>query len=151
MSRLPFLPVGAPFKDYFYSRDILQVTTEPIDGVEQLCTQCHTMTTSGTCGNSISFATNHPDPALSAWMTTSSRNNWMPPTSVDAALFKKHVAALQCCCQYPYSLGCRSRKFGPTVADLPAGFAEGKGWISGRDPGLCQGAMESLQWSADKL
>ena len=151
MSKLPFLPVGTVFQDFFSSRDILQVSTEPIDGVEQLCTQCHSMTTSGTCGNSISFATNHPDSTLSAWMTTSSRNSWMPPIPVEPALFKKHVAALQCCCQYPHAQGCRSRKFGPTIADLPLGFAEGKGWVSGSEPGLCQGAMESLQWSADKF
>lgn len=146
MAKLPFLPVGAPFKEYFYSRNIRQVTTEPIDGVDQLCTQCHNMTTVGTCGNSINFATNHPDTTLSAWLTNSSRNSWMPPIQVDLALFKKHVAAMNCCCEYPDSQGCKVRKFGPDVTDLPNGFAEGKGWIDGQKPGLCKGLIDNMQW-----
>jgi len=70
---------------------------------------------------------------------------------VDSALFKKHVAAMKCCCDNPHAQGCKTRKFGPTLADLPEGFGEGKGWISGQEPGLCKGAMESLQWNADKF
>jgi hypothetical protein len=151
MAKLPFLAVGEPFKDYFYSHDILQVTTEPIDGVNQLCTQCHNMTTSGTCGYLIDSATNHPNTALSAWMTASARNSWMPPMPVDSGLFKKHVAAMKCCCDNPHAQGCKTRKFGPTLADLPEGFSEGKGWVSGQEPGLCKGAMESQQWNADKF
>ncbi|MDO8843346.1 MAG: hypothetical protein Q7U98_00360 [Methylicorpusculum sp.] len=149
MAKLPFLAVGEPFKNYFYSHDILQVTTEPIDGVNQLCTQCHNMTTSGTCGYLIDSATNHPNMVLSAWMTTSSRNSWMPPMPVDSALFKKHVAAMKCCCENPHAQGCKTRKFGPTLADLPEGFSEGKGWIKGQETGLCKSTIESFQWKAN--
>lgn len=151
MAKLPFLPVGEPFKNYFYEHDILQVNTDPIDGVDQLCTRCHKMTTSGTCGYIIDSATDHPNLPLSAWLTASSRNNWMPPIQVDSALFKKHVAAMKCCCENPHAQGCKVRKFGPTLADLPEGFLEGKGWISGQEPGLCQGTMEGFQWNADQL
>nr|WP_305908705.1 hypothetical protein [Methylomarinum sp. Ch1-1]MDP4521557.1 hypothetical protein [Methylomarinum sp. Ch1-1] len=148
MAKLPFLPVGEPFKDFFANADILQVTTDPIDGEQQLCTRCHNMTTSGTCGYSIDIATDHPIGVLSAWLTTSSRNSWMPPVNVDSALVKKHVAAMKCCCQNPQARGCKTRKFGPTKADLPEGFAEGKGWVSGQEPGLCAAVMDSLQWNA---
>lgn len=151
MAKLPFLAVGKPFKDFFYERQFLQVTTEPIDGVNQLCSQCHNMTTSGTCGYIIESATNHPNATLSSWMTTSSRNNWMPPIHVDLALYKKHIAAMKCCCENPHAQGCQTRKFGPTLADLPEGFSEGKGWVSGQEPGLCQGTIESLQWNAGKF
>jgi len=151
MAKLPFLAVGEPFRDFFYSHDILQVTTKAIDGADQLCTRCHKMTTSGTCGYIIDSATNHPGTDLSAWLTTSSRNSWMPPIDVDTALFKKHVAAMKCCCENPHAQGCKVRKFGPTLADLPAGFDEGKGWSEGREAGLCQGIMEGFQWNADRL
>lgn len=151
MAKLPFLAVGEPFKEYFYSHDIVQVTTEPIDGAKQLCTRCHNMTSSGTCGYLIDSATNHPNTALSAWMTTSSRNSWMPPVDVDLALYKKHVAAMKCCCDNPQAKGCKTRKFGPTLADLPEGFAEGKGWVEGQEPGLCQSTMDSVQWNAEKF
>ncbi len=150
MTKLPFLAVGKPFKDYFYDHNFLQVTTEPIDGLDQLCTQCHKMTTAGTCGYIIESATNHPNTTLSAWMTTSSRNNWMPPIRVNSAMYKKHVAAMKCCCETPNSQGCKTRKFGPTEADLPEGFAEDKGWKSGTEAGLCQGITENTQWNADK-
>jgi cytochrome c553 len=151
MANLPFLPVGEPFKKFFYNHEILQVTTDPIDGANQLCNQCHNMTTSGTCGYIIDSATDHPDTILSAWLTSSARNSWMPPMQVDSALFKKHVAAMKCCCDAPHSQGCKTRKFGPTLADLPEGFNEGKGWIEGEEPGLCKGVMESPQWGADKF
>jgi cytochrome c553 len=151
MAQLPFLPVGKPFKDFFYEHNMLQVTTEPIDGVKQLCTQCHNMTTSGTCGYIIESATNHPNATLSAWMTSSSRHSWMPPEPVDLALYKKHVAAMKCCCENPHSQGCKTRKFGPTAAELPEGFMQGKGWVNGEEPGLCKGTMEGFQWNADKF
>lgn len=151
MSKLPFLPVGEPFKNYFNTAGILQVTTDPIDGEQQLCTRCHNMTTSGTCGYSIDIATNHPTSVLVAWLTTSSRNSWMPPIKVDSAVVKKHIAALKCCCSNPHSKGCQTRKFGPTPADLPKGFSEGKGWISGQEPSLCKDLMQSAQWDADKF
>lgn len=151
MTKLPFLAVGKPFQDYFYSHDILQVTTDPIDGVNQLCTQCHNMTTSGTCGYIINSATNHPDTSLSVWLTTSARNTWMPPVPVDLALYKKHVATMKCCCQNPQAKGCKTRKFGPTLADLPEGFSEGEGWSSGQESDLCQGTMQGFQWNADKF
>lgn len=151
MSKLPFLPVGKPFIDYFNNHDILQVTTEPIDGVNQLCTQCHNMTTSGTCGYSIDIATDHPTTTLGSWLTTSSRNSWMPPISVDPALVKKHVAAMKCCCDNSHSLGCKTRKFGPTLADLPAGFFEGQGWVDGQEPSLCNSIENSVQWNADQF
>jgi cytochrome c553 len=151
MAKLPFLAIGKPFKDFFYDHNILQVTTEPIDGEKQLCTQCHNMTTSGTCGYIIESATNHPNATLSAWMTTSTRNSWMPPTQVDLALYKKHVAAMKCCCENPQAQGCKTRKFGPTLADLPEGFSQGKGWVNGQEPGLCKGTMEGFQWNANKF
>lgn len=149
MANLPFFPVGKPFKDFFYNHDILQVTTDPIRGVNQLCTRCHNVTTSGTCGYIMDSATNHPNLALSSWLTTGSRNSWMPPIQVDSALLKKHLATMKCCCDNPHAQGCKTRKFGPTQADLPDGFSEGKGWISGQEPGLCKGTMESFQWKAD--
>lgn len=148
MAKLPFLPVGAPFIDFFNAKNILQVTTAPIDGEPQLCTQCHNMTTSGTCGYSIDIATNHPNTTLNAWLTNGYRNSWMPPITVEPTLVKKHVAAMKCCCAQPTSKGCSYRKFGPTRADLPAGFDEGKGWVQGEDPGLCAATLESLQWNA---
>ena len=80
MAKLPFLPVGKPFKEIFYSHNIVQVTTGPIAGENQLCTKCHNMTNSGTCGYLINSATNHPSETLSAWLTTSSRRSWMPPS-----------------------------------------------------------------------
>lgn len=146
MAPLPFLAVGQPFKDFFYEHNFLQVTTDPIDGKEQLCTSCHKMTTSGTCGYIIDLATNHPNSTLSAWLTNSSRNNWMPPEAVDTALYKKHVAAMKCCCENPKAQGCKVRTFGPTLADLPDGFSENKGWHEGQEPGLCKATMESNQW-----
>jgi len=146
MAKLPFLAVGEPFKDFFYDHHILQVTTKPIDGVDQLCTQCHKMTTSGTCGYIIESATNHPNVTLSTWLTTSSRKNWMPPMTVADSLYKKHVAVMKCCCENPQAKGCKTRKFGPTVDDLPKGFEQGKGWQQGKEPGLCEAIMESTQW-----
>lgn len=115
MVKLPFLPVGEPFKNFFYTHGILQVTTEPIDGVNQLCTQCHNMTTSGTCGYIINSATNHPNTELSSWLTTSSRNSWMPPIHVEPRLFKKHVAAMKCCCEK----SSRSRLQSPEIRAYP--------------------------------
>lgn len=149
MAKLPFLAVGEPFKNFFNEKEILQVTTEPIDGEEQLCTSCHKMTTSGTCGYSIDIATDHPNPVLGSWLTNSSRNSWMPPMTVNHALVKKHVAAMKCCCANPRSKGCKIRKFGPTKADLPEGFAEGKGWVNGEESSLCESVIESYQWNAE--
>lgn len=151
MAPLPFLAVGEPFKNFFNDNQILQVTTDPIDGEQQLCTQCHKMTTSGTCGYSIDIATDHPNTILSAWLTSSSRHRWMPPMNIEPALVKKHVAAMKCCCENPYAEGCRTRKFGPTLADLPEGFSEGGGWVAGQEPGLCKDTMKSFQWDADKF
>lgn len=152
MAKLPFLTVGEPFRDFFNSKNILQLTTDPIDGERQLCTSCHNMTTSGTCGYIFDAATDHPNTTLSAWLTSSSRNSsWMPPIQVDPARIKKHVAALQCCCQNPQAQGCKTREFGPTEADLPEGFEEGKGWIEGKEPGLCKSVMESYQWNAEEF
>ncbi len=151
MSQLPFLPVGKPFKDHFNQAGIRQINTDPIDGESQLCTRCHTITTSGTCGHTLEFATNHPSSTLSQWLTTGSRNNWMPPVHVDSGVIKKHVGALKCCCQYPESKGCLSRQFGPTEADVPVGFAQGEGWVKGEKEGLCLEVLESVQWGADKM
>ena len=152
MAKLPFLAVGQPFIDYFNAAKILQVNTDNIDGEPQLCTRCHSMTTSGTCGYIFDSATDHPGVVLGSWLTLSSRHNsWMPPIKVDPALMKKHVAAMQCCCANPQSQGCQTRKFGPTVADLPAGFYEGKGWMAGQEPGLCEGVIHSAQWNAEQL
>ncbi|WP_431067666.1 hypothetical protein [Methylotuvimicrobium sp.] len=152
MAPLPFLAVGKPFQNFFNKHHILQITTDPIDGEQQLCTQCHKMTTSGTCGYSFEFATGHPDKTLSTWLTSGpNERNWMPPIAAAPALIKKHVAAMKCCCDNPQSQGCKSRKFGPTLADLPKGFHEGKGWVSGQEPGLCKDIMESYQWNANKF
>ncbi|GAB4258276.1 MAG: hypothetical protein Kow0065_07930 [Methylomicrobium sp.] len=151
MADLPFLAVGEPFKQFFYDNHILQVTTDPIDGQQQLCTSCHKMTTSGTCGYIFDSATDHPNTTLSAWLTASSRHSWMPPISVDPATVKKHVAVLKCCCENPQAQGCRSRRFGPTEADLAEDFREGGGWVEGQEPGLCKNVMESFQWNADKF
>lgn len=152
MSHLPFLAVGEPFRNFFDNADILQVTTDPIDGEPQLCTRCHNMTTSGTCGYIFNAAIDHPDTTLSSWLTVSSRKlSWMPPIRVDAARIKKHVAALQCCCKNPRAKGCRSRRFGPTEADLPEGFEEGKGWVDGQETGLCDAVIKSYQWNAKEL
>ena len=151
MSELPMLPVGKPFKNRFRNSEFLQVTTEPIDGEKQLCTQCHNMTTSGTCGYSIDYATGHPSSTLHRWLTPSSNASWMPPRNEDLAVVKKHVAAMKCCCNNPNAKGCKTRKFGPTQADLPEGFRKGEGWISGQGSNLCKGIMDSLQWNADKF
>jgi hypothetical protein len=151
MAKLPFLPVGKPFKDFFYDHKMLQVTTEPIDGGKQLCTSCHNMTTSGTCGYIIESATNHPNVTLNSWMTTSSQRSWMPPYPVDSALYKKHVAAMKCCCENPHAQGCKTRQFGPTQAELPEGFNQGKGWVNGQEAGLCKDTIEGFQWNADKF
>lgn len=151
MSALPMLPVGKPFKNRFRKVGYLQISTDPIDGMPQLCTQCHNMTTSGTCGDSIDYATGHPSVALHKWLTPGIRRNWMPPTVLDAALVKKHVATMQCCCRYPDAKGCKKRKFGPTLADLPEDFSNGGGWVSGQGSNLCTSTMNSLQWNADKL
>lgn len=151
MSKLPFLLVGQPYKHHFRKAGIRQITTEPIDGDPQLCTQCHNITTSGICGYSIGLATGHPSKTLDTWLTTgSNRNRWMPPTDATLDVIKKHVAAINCCCENPDAKGCKSRKFGPTEEELPKGFYEGKGWISGQEPGLCQGIIYSFQWAADK-
>lgn len=147
MANLPFLAIGEPFIQYFYSAKILQVTTEPIDGEDQLCTRCHKMTTKGTCGYMLESATDHPEAPLSSWLTDSSRHNWMPPIKVDFAMLKKHIAAMKCCCDNPHSLGCKTRKFGPTIADLPKGFENNEGWEKGQEPGLCAAVEKSLQWN----
>lgn len=149
MARLPFLPVGEPYKAHFRKQNMLQISTEPVDGEPQLCTQCHNITTSGICDYSIGLATGHPSETLNTWLTASSKNRWMPPTEDKLDKIKKHVAAIQCCCQTPNAKGCRSRKFGPTEADLPEGFREGKGWVKGQEPGLCESVIESPQWTAE--
>ncbi|OQK18455.1 hypothetical protein AU255_11745 [Methyloprofundus sedimenti] len=151
MSKLPMLPVGKPFIDRFRDADFLQVTTEAIDGMPQLCTQCHNMTTSGTCGDSIDFATGRPSTTLHTWLTRSTSSKWMPPLIMDSALIKKHVATMKCCCNNPDAKGCKTRKFGPTLADLPKDFSKGEGWVSGQGANLCKGTMNSIQWNADKV
>jgi hypothetical protein len=151
MAKLPFLPVGEPFIKHYINSQFLQVSTDPIDGAEQLCTQCHNMTTSGTCGYSIDIATGHPTNTLNTWLTASTQNSWMPPIDVKLSLIKKHVAAMKCCCENPHAKGCRTRQFGPTLKDLPKGFSEGKGWIAGQEDGLCKSTMSSFQWNADKF
>lgn len=151
MAKLPFLPVGEPFKNFFNQSGVLQVTTTPIDGESQLCTRCHNMTTLGTCGYSIDIATDHPTTTLGSWLTVNSRNSWMPPIPADPALVKKHISAMKCCCENPNSQGCKTRKFGPTLADLPEGFNEGKGWVDGQEPSLCNAIEHSVQWNAYEL
>jgi len=151
MSKLLMLPVGKPFKDRFRNAEFLQVTTEAIDGMPQLCTQCHNMTTSGTCGYSIYFATGRPITELHTWLTISTNGKRMPPLIMDSTLVKKHVATMKCCCDNPNSQGCKTRQFGPTLADLPKGFSNVEGWINGQGENLCKGTMNSLQWSADKV
>ncbi len=151
MARLPFLPIGEPYKAHFRKKNMLQISTEAIDGEPQLCTQCHNITTSGICDFSIGLATGHPSKTLDTWLTASSKNRWMPPTDAKLDMVKKHVAAIRCCCQNPNAKGCRSRKFGPTEADLPEGFHEGKGWVKGQEAGLCESVIESPQWSGDKF
>lgn len=151
MSELPMLPVGTPFKNRFRKAEYLQITTDPVDGEKQLCTQCHKMTTSGTCGYSIDFVTGHPNTTLHAWLTTGSKGSWMPPRKADLALVKKHVAAIKCCCDNPDAKGCKNRIFGPTQTDLPRGFKKGEGWVSGQGANLCKGILNSSQWNADKL
>ena len=88
---------------------------------------------------------------LHNWLTAGSNNRWMPPMSVDNAVLKKHVAAIKCCCTYPDSKGCLSREFGPTRADLPEGFSQGKGWVKGQESNLCKEILSSFQWDADKM
>ncbi len=149
MKHLPMLLVGKPFKNHFRKANFLQITTAPIDGKEQLCTQCHKMTTSGTCGMNLEFATGHPDADLHKWLTVGSDFSWMPPIDEDLTVIKKHLAAIKCCCNNPNAKGCRMRKFGPTQADLPAGFNQGKGWVNGQQDELCQGILESIQWNAN--
>lgn len=151
MAELPMLLVGKPFKNRFRNADFLQVTTDPIDGEKQLCTQCHNMTTSGTCGASIDYATGRPNTVLHTWLTAGSDFSWMPPRNVDQAVMKKHVAAMKCCCNNPNSKGCNTRKFGPTEADLPKGFNKGEGWVRGQESNLCKEILSSFQWNADKL
>lgn len=150
MSPLPFLPVGQPFIEFFEQADILQVTTPPIDGESQLCTRCHNMTTSGTCGYNFEFATDHPDRVLDSWLTEGARRRWMPPIDVDSAVIKKHSAVMKCCCENPRAKGCKSRRFGPRESDLPAGFSDGRGWVDGREAGLCQDMAQSFQWNGDQ-
>lgn len=150
MTQLPMLLVGKPYEDHYRKAKILQVTTEPIDGEKQLCTQCHKMTTLGTCGNSIDLVTGHPSKSLFTWLTDNASFSWMPPGKVNYSLVKKHIAAMKCCCENPHAKGCKFRKFGPTRADLPKGFGDGKGWIKGQGTGLCQSIIESAQWNAEK-
>jgi hypothetical protein len=71
----------------------------------------------------------------------------MPPEDVDDNLFKKHVAAMKCCCENPKSKGCRTRKFGPTLEDLPQNFNLGQGWIDGTEDALCEAVTKSSQWN----
>lgn len=149
MTKLPMLLVGKPAQNHFRKADILQVTTDLIDGEKQLCTRCHKMTTSGTCGASIDYATGHPSAVLHAWLTAGSTFSWMPPIDMNPAVIKKHIAVMKCCCNNPSAKGCKKRNFGPTLSDLPKGFDQGKGWISGQESGLCQATMDSLQWNAD--
>ncbi len=151
MSKLPMLLVGKPFKKHFRKANYLQVTTAPIDGKKQLCTSCHNITTMGTCGSSIEYATGHPNTILHTWLTTGSSFSWMPPINMDLAMVKKHVAAMKCCCNNPSSKGCKTRQFGPTKADLPKGFKDGEGWVNGNESNLCQAILNSAQWNADKL
>ena len=151
MAKLPFLPVGEPYKNHFRKKNMLQITTEAIDGEQQLCTQCHNITTSGICDYSIGLATGHPSKTLDTWLTASSKNRWMPPTNATLDVIKKHVAAIKCCCATPNAKGCKSRKFGPTAEELPNGFYEGKGWVSGQEPGLCESIIDSSQWGANKF
>ncbi len=151
MAELPMLLVAKPFQQHFYDKNFLQVTTDSIDGEDQLCTQCHKMTTSGTCGPSIDYATGHPHNILHKWLTAGTNSNWMPPRKVDLPVLKKHLAAIKCCCENPDSQGCSYRRFGPTEKDLPEGFSEGKGWIEGNKKKLCAEIINSYQWNADKF
>lgn len=151
MAQLPFLPVGEAFINHYREARYRQVSTDPIDGKQQLCTQCHNITTQGTCGPNMEQATGHPDPTLSAWLTPDAKTSWMPPMHMRSAVIKKHIAALKCCCQTPDAKGCRTREFGPTENDLPAGFKAGKGWVSGQEPGMCQDIINSFQWNAEEF
>ncbi len=152
MAPLPFLPVGEPYIEHFRKNEILQITTDDIDGEKQLCTRCHKMTTSGTCGYSIDIATGHPNRVLMPWLTTGAvQNRWMPPIEVELSQIKKHVSAIKCCCENPHAKGCKSRQFGPTRADLPKDFERGGGWVDGNEPGLCESIVESYQWNAEEL
>jgi hypothetical protein len=137
MAGLPMLLVGDPYIEHFRSMNILQLTTEPIDGEEQLCTSCHKITTAGTCGYLMDLMTGHLNMTAIKWTTNKPKINWMPPGNVDPAVIKKHVKALQCCCKYPNAKGCKTRKFGPTPEDVPARFSEGGGWVKSEGPRKC--------------
>lgn len=134
---LPMLLVGQPYIDHFRKSKILQLNTVPIDGEDQVCTRCHKMTTTGTCGYLFDFVQGRPDMTLHHWLTKGPKNNWMPPVDMGVKSLKKHVAAMECCCKNPGAKGCLTRKLGPTEADLPKGFKEGKGWLESRGPREC--------------
>ncbi len=137
MVELPMLLVGEPFKNHFRNSKILQLTTELIDGEEQLCTRCHKMTTSGTCGYLFDFAIGHPSMKLHQWLTTGTKVTWMPPVKVDVKSVNRHITAMGCCCKNPQAKGCKTRQIGPTLEDLPEGFFEGKGWVSSQGDQEC--------------
>ncbi len=138
MKALPMLLVGKPFIRHYRQEDFLQLDTLAIDGEEQACTRCHKMTTAGTCGYLMDFATGHSNVKLRKWLTVGDKANWMPPVDIGVKSINKHIDAMKCCCQNPQAKGCLTRQFGPTKADLPAGFDRGEGWLESKGPGVCQ-------------
>lgn len=121
----PYLLVGNVFQQAFRDNQMTDVTTEPVDGASQKCTQCHRLAAGGaSCSTFVDWATGH-DPSPH---TDSSKRYpaaaWMPldheessAESYDAA-FGKHIARMKCCCAKPNARGCKTRTYGPTSADV---------------------------------
>lgn len=121
----PYLLVGNVFQQAFRSRSLLQVTTDPINGEGQRCTTCHALTAGGNnCSTFIDWSTGHYTGALSDAGQSWPDKAWMPMDhgvgSAEAfqTQYGKHIDRMKCCCQKPNARGCKTRAFGPTVAEM---------------------------------
>jgi len=139
--KLPFLLVGKVFQEAV--QEYREVTTDPVNGQPQICTQCHRIPANrGTCNQYIDWATGNLPADLASLTTDFAKGYpqaaWMPDghdlgsaTEFNDS-YGKHLQRLKCCCANPKFLGCQSRKYGPTEADVEVD------WLQGQGPGSCR-------------
>lgn len=140
--RTPYLLVGNVFQQKAREDKLMDVTTAPIDGEAQVCTSCHRMAAGGaTCDQYIDWSTGKFSTKVWNLMSETARaqpaRQWMPDGHDTVSFadystaYKKHIDAIKCCCANPKAIGCKSKRYGPTAAEVDAN------WTAGAGPAVC--------------
>jgi hypothetical protein len=118
---VPYFPINQTLE----ARDVVDVTTDLVEGSYQRCTQCHRMAARvdydsegkarGRCRDlDRSIGLYEP---MSDLAKSYPHRAWMPfDHGVDTKaeydqIFGKHIERMRCCCEKPFAKGCKTRKF----------------------------------------